>query len=135
MTRVHRLDDTERTRLIARLGGELDRRSDVVFAVVFGSVLEPLGFHDVDVGIWTAESAGDRVDLELAVSLSKAVGLPVDVRRLNDAPIPFLFQALRGRVLCMHDETFLADLMERTARAYHDQAPLIRRATAEAFGR
>jgi hypothetical protein len=40
-----------------------------------------------------------RIDLELAVSLSATVGLPVDVRRLNDAPVSSLFHALRGRVV------------------------------------
>jgi hypothetical protein len=63
----------------------------------------------------------------------RRIRLPLAVRRLNDAPVPFLFHALRGRVVLVRDETFLADLMERTARDYHDRAPLLRRATAEAF--
>ena len=45
----------------------------------------------------------------------------------------FLFHALRGRPLVVRDERFLADLIERTARTYHDHAPLARRATREAF--
>jgi predicted nucleotidyltransferase len=134
MAPVYRLDQEQRDRLLARLGDELSRRSDVAFAVVFGSVLEPQGFHDIDVGVWTAGSAGPRIDVELAVSLSSVAGIPIDVRRLNDAPVPFLFHALRGRVVSVCDETLLADLMERTARDYHDRAPLLRRATAEAFG-
>jgi predicted nucleotidyltransferase len=123
----------DREGLIARIGAALASRPDLRFAVVFGSVLETPHFRDVDVGIWTAASAASRLDVELAASLSQALRLPVDVRRLNDAPVPFLFHALRGRVVSVRDEEFLVDLMERTARDYHDLAPLLRRATVEAF--
>jgi hypothetical protein len=133
VSKVHHVDADARDRLVARVEAALDRRSDLAFGVVFGSFLEDGGFHDIDVGIWTTESAGARVDLELAADLSEALGVPVDVRRLNDAPIPFLFHALRGRAVAVHDEMHLANLMERVAREYHDMAPLLRRAAREAF--
>jgi hypothetical protein len=57
----------------------------------------------------------------------------VDVRRVNDAAVPFLFHTLRGRPLVVRDELLLAAIMERTARQYHDMAPLLRHATWEAF--
>lgn len=133
MSRVHRLDTEARDRLIGRLEAALSRRSDVLFGLVFGSFLDQDAFRDVDVGIWTAEAAGPRVDVELAAALSDELGLPIDVRRLNDAPVPFLFHALRGRAVGVRDERRLADLMERTARDYHDRAPLLRLATEEAF--
>jgi hypothetical protein len=135
MVQAHRLDAEARARLIDRLGAAMSRRPDVLFALVFGSLLDRESFRDVDVGVWTLESARPSVDLELAATLSDEVGLPVDVRRLNDAPVPFLFHALRGRAVAVRDEQFLADLMERTAREYHDRAPLLRRATREAFAR
>lgn len=135
VSRPHRLDANARERLLARLDAALGRRPDVLFALVFGSFLDQDAFRDIDVGIWVAESAGPHVDVELAAALSDELGLPVDVRRLNDAPVPFLFHALRGRALAVRDEQRLADLMERTAREYHDRAPLLRRATEEAFAR
>ena len=57
----------------------------------------------------------------------------MDVRIANQAPLSFLFHALRGRLLIVRDEYLLADLMERTARGYHDVAPLLRQATRDAF--
>jgi hypothetical protein len=72
-------------------------------------------------------------DLELARRLAARTGLPVDVRRINDAPGSFVFHVLRGRPLLVSDEPLLADLIERTAREYHDLAPLRDRATHEAF--
>jgi hypothetical protein len=125
----------QRERVIARLGEALAGRPDVLFGVVFGSFLGRETFRDIDLGIWTTGSAGARVDVELGSVLSSEIGLPVDVRRLNDAPTPFLFHALRGRPIAVRDEEHLADLMERTARDYHDRAALLRRATAEAFAR
>lgn len=123
----------QRERVMARLGAALASRPDVLFGVVFGSFLDRESFRDIDLGVWTADPAGSRADVELASVLSFEIGLPVDVRRLNDAPTPFLFHALRGRPIAVRDEEHLADLMERTARDYHDRAPLLRRATAEAF--
>jgi hypothetical protein len=133
MSPVHDLDRDARAQLIDRLAGSLAARADVGFATVFGSFHEHRPFRDIDVGVWTAESAAPTLDLELGVSLSHLVGFPVDVRRLNDAPVPFLFHALRGRVVAERDAAQLADLMERTAREYHDRAPLLHRATREAF--
>ncbi len=133
MSRVHHLDAGARDRLIAQIAAGLTGRQDVSFAVVFGSFLEGQGFRDVDLAIWTTESAAPALDLDLAVTLSQQVGFPVDVRRINDAPVPFLFHVLRGRVVAAGDPERLATLMERTARDYHDRAPLLRRATQEAF--
>jgi predicted nucleotidyltransferase len=133
MSRVYHLESEERKALGARLEAALADRSDVLFALAFGSFVDRDAFRDIDVGIWTAASARPGLDVELSASLSHALGVPVDVRRLNEAPVPFLFHALRGRILAVRDEERLADLMERTARDYHDRAPLLRRATVEAF--
>jgi hypothetical protein len=113
----------------------LGARPDILFAMVFGSFLNAEAFRDIDLAIWTAGTADARLDVELAAALSREFGLPVDVRRLNDAPVPFRFNALRGRPVAVRDERLLADLMERTARDYHDRAALLRRSTAEAFAR
>ena len=69
----------------------------------------------------------------LSVKLSAAVGLPVDIRVLNEAPLPFLYHVLRGRLLLCRDETFLTDMLEDVARRYLDLAPLLRNATKDAF--
>lgn len=133
MHRIHRLDDEGREAILGRLSDALSQDPRVVIAVVFGSFLEGEAFRDVDVGIWTTPDASRFVDLDLAASLSRRTGLPVDVRRLDDAPVSFRFHALRGRLLVVRDDEALADLMERTARQYHDLAPVLRRATREAF--
>jgi hypothetical protein len=133
MSRVHHLDAERREDLIAVLSRELASRSDVLLAWVFGSFLQPDGFRDVDVALWTAAAADRRADLELAVTLSRAIDLPVDVRLANHAPLPVLFHMLKGRPLVVRDEGLLATLIEQTARRYHDQSALVRAATRAAF--
>ncbi len=135
MAALHRVDEDARERLVGRIDRVLSDCLDVRFGVVFGSFLDGDAFRDIDIGIWTTGAARSRLDLELATTLTTDLGLPIDVRRLNHAPVPFLFHALRGRPVAVRDEVFLADLMERTARDYHDRAPLLRRATVEAFAR
>lgn len=133
MPRVHRLGAEARAALFRALSEELARRPEVSFAYLFGSVLLEDGFRDVDVAVWTTPVAHRFVDLDLAARLSRRIGLPVDVRRINDAPLSFMFHAMRGRLLWVKDEHLLATLIERTARRYHDHAPILRRATREAF--
>lgn len=133
MSRILRIDIEGREAILDRLSDGLAADARVVIAVVFGSFLEGEAFRDVDVGIWTTPDAPRFLDVELAASLSRRTGLPVDVRRLDDAPVSFRFRALRGRLLVVRDDEARADLMERTARQYHDLAPLLRRATREAF--
>jgi len=130
---VHHFDTGAREALIATLGTELADRADVAFAYVFGSLLAGDSVRDIDVAIWTTEWADATADVELAVHLSRAIGLPVDVRRINDAPLSFRFHVFRGRLLLVRDELALSSLIEDTARAYHDIAPLMRRATRDAF--
>jgi uncharacterized protein len=135
MPRPQQLDRASRERVLERLEARLGSRPDIAFALVHGSFLSGMPFRDIDVGIWTTASADPDLDLQLSVSLSRDLGVPVDLRRINEAPVPFLFHVLRGRIVAVRDEERLASLMERTARDYHDRAPVLRRATREAFGR
>ncbi len=120
MLRVYDLKPDVRDELIGRIAAGLSDCEDLSFAVVFGSFLED-------------QSAAPSLDRDLAATLSLRLGFPIDVRRINDAPVPFLFHVLRGRVVAARDPERMATLMERTARDYHDRAPLLRRATREAF--
>jgi predicted nucleotidyltransferase len=135
MARVYRLEAQDREAIVRRLSRELADREEIAFAYVHGSFLQLDGFRDIDVAVWMNGKANSRFDLELATTLSRAVRYPVDVRIINHAPVSFLFRVFRGRPVSVRNERLLADLIERTARRYHDAAPLVHRATREAFGR
>jgi hypothetical protein len=129
------MSTADRERALDRLGLVLAARPEVLVAFVYGSFVDADAFGDIDVGVFTSDADSGRVDLELAVSCSNELGLPVDVRRVNDAPVSFLFHVLRGRPLVVRDERFVSNLMERIAREHCDRAPRLRLATREAFAR
>lgn len=136
MTRLHRIATEDRQRIEQRLAAELASDRNVVFAYLYGSFVESQPFHDIDVGAHLRTVSSDRVTataLDLGQRLSDIAGIPVDVRILNVAPVSFLYHVLRGRLVFCRDDAVLAEVMERTVSRYLDSAPLVRRATLEAF--
>jgi hypothetical protein len=73
-------------------------------------------------------------EIDLGVQLSGNLGLPVDVRLLNDAPVAFRYHALRGVVLFVRDADTLDDFRARTWDEYCDFAPFSRRYLREVMG-
>jgi len=135
-TVLHTIRPEQREDVLAKLRVELAQVSGLRFAYVYGSVLESDRVHDVDVGIFLDDPTGaqqmNMIDA-LSVTLSAAVGLPVDIRVLNEAPLPFLYHVLRGKLVLCRDEIFLTDMLEDVARRYLDLAPFLRNGTKEAF--
>lgn len=108
----------------------------VVFAYLYGSFLDSEAFRDVDIGVYLHPCEPDQMTLRalaLGQRLSAKVRLPVDVRVLNTAPIPFLYHVLRGHLLLNHDDDLLSEVIERTVCRYLDIAPLLRSGTRDAF--
>ncbi len=134
--RVYTADDAQRERAAEQVRAELAGEAAVVFAYLYGSFVEGGPFRDVDVGVYVEAAEPGQASaqaLDLSGRLSDRVGLPVDVRVLNGAPVPFLFHVLRGRLLLSRDDARLEDLIERTAHRYLDIAPVLRRSTKDAF--
>jgi predicted nucleotidyltransferase len=133
--KLFRLSSTERERLFEQIASELATQPDVAFAYALGSSLAEPSFHDIDVALYlsgpVAKHGARTVDL--ADRLTRALGVPVDVQPLNDAPVAFVFHALRGRLLFSRDDERLALTIEETVPRYLDAAPLVRQATREAF--
>lgn len=129
------VDAARRAEVAQALAEALGAEPHVVFAYLHGSFTGVLPFHDIDVGVYLNSAAFEhtRQAVDLADRLSRRVGYPVDVRVLNAAPVPFVFRALQGEPLISHDDDCLADVLERTGRRYLDLAPLLRRATRDAF--
>jgi len=135
-TVLHTIRSDKRKAVLVKLRLELERAPGLRFAYVYGSVLAVDKVHDVDVGVFLDDMAvAQQMNMmdTLSVTLSAAVGLPVDVRVLNEAPLTFLYHVLRGRLLLCRDETFLTDMLEDVARRYLDLAPFLRNATKDAF--
>lgn len=135
--RLFELDAAQRQRVAKAIAEALDVESDLVFAYLHGSFLTPQPFHDIDVGVLLLGPlpTQTRRIVDLADELSRRVGYPVDVRAVNDAPLSFTFHVLQGELLVSHDDSRLANVLERTGRLYLDIEPILKQATREAFVR
>lgn len=129
----------QRDRLIQQLRDLLRNRPEILFALLHGSFLADGLFRDVDLALYLEPRAIQReafrdYELEHGVRWSEALGLPVDVRLLNDAPVSFRYHALRGSVLFVQEEEFLDEFRARTWDEYCDFAPFAKRYLQEVIG-
>ena len=133
--RLFEMDAAGRSEISRVLAGALNDEPDVVFAYLHGSLLGDRPFHDIDVGVYLNTPAMQHTQKVVGLSdrLSRHTGYPVDVRALNAAPLPFAFRALQGELLVSRDDERLADVLESIGRRYLDIAPILRRATRDAF--
>ena len=133
---VYTVTPEQRAEMLHQLCTQLGREPGVRFAYLYGSALESDRVHDVDVGVFLHDTAVPQqatITDNLSATLTVAIGLPVDVRVLNEAPLSFLYHVLRGQLLQCRDEAFLTDMIEDVARRYLDIAPLLRNSTKDAF--
>jgi hypothetical protein len=130
------LSDDEKGEIINRLAGYMENRQEISFAYIFGSFIDDIPFHDIDVGVYVSEinieSATDYA-LDLELFLNNALRIPTEVKVLNYAPVSFLYHVIRGRLIFERDEDTRASFMENTIRVYLDIKHLIHRSTKEAF--
>jgi len=126
----------EKDNLSVKLRSLLDGESAVQFAYLYGSFLDNLPCHDIDVGIYVRGIKEENMTfygLELGEQFSREAGYSVDVRVLNNAPVSFLFHVLKGNLLTEQNSDLHAFVFERTVSRYLDMKPLLLKATREAF--
>lgn len=126
----------EKEKIVTRLRSLLGGQDVIQFAYLYGSFLDDLPCHDIDIGVYV--QGIKKTDmlfyaLELGEEFSREAGCPVDVRVLNDAPVSFLFHVLKGKLLTEQNPELHAQLFEKTVCRYLDMQPLLLRATREAF--
>jgi predicted nucleotidyltransferase len=102
---------------------------EILFAVLYGSAVEGETFRDLDVGIMLDRAqVPANSDLNYAFSLGenlqRALRFPIDVRVLNDAPLPFRYNVSRGIPLVVHDAEAWFAFRERTWDEYLDFHPV-----------
>jgi len=110
-----------------RLQEMLEGRPEVCFAYLHGSFVEGVSYHDVDVAVYL--QPGRHLDpfdygMGLSVEMTLALGFPVDVQVLNDAPLGFQHTVSRGEALLVRDEAVLTAWIERIAVGYTEFAYL-----------
>jgi predicted nucleotidyltransferase len=107
----------------------LQDRPEILFALLYGSAVEGGHFRDLDIGLFVDRAhvpVTDDLDYAfgLADELENTVPYPVDVRVINDAPLPFRYNVSRGIVLVVNDGEALAHFLERTWDEFFDFRPV-----------
>jgi len=117
---------------------ELDKRSEIVFAYLFGSVVDAETFGDIDVGVYVSEGAqlddGFKYALRMSVDLERLLGCPVDVILMNDAPDHLIHSISKGTVIIDRDEDARVGFITAAWSRYLDFEPKRRQWLAEVIG-
>jgi len=119
-------DEVARVRV--RLAQELSHHPEVAATFLHGSFRDGLPFRDVDVAVFLHEGSEELCEpwtweAKVGTSLTQAIGLPVDPRGVNDAPLGLLFHATDGDLCWADDEEALADRVEAIRLRYYDFQP------------
>jgi predicted nucleotidyltransferase len=111
------------------LADHLAARPEVRFALLYGSAARGTRFRDLDIGVFV-----DRADVPAAAEFAYAFALaddlaalipyPVDVRVINDAPLPFRYNVSRGFPLAINDRRALVTFLARTWDDFLDFRPI-----------
>ena len=107
----------------------LQDRPEILFAILYGSAAEGRPFQDLDIGLFVnRESVPASEELDYAFALAdelEQVALrPVDVRVINDAPLPFRYNVSRGIPLIVNNKKVFARFLERTWDEFLDFKPV-----------
>ncbi|HHY37935.1 MAG TPA: nucleotidyltransferase domain-containing protein [Clostridia bacterium] len=105
--------------------------AEVLFAYLYGSFSEGLPFSDIDVGVYLDRerlSANEvlQYELEKGMDIELPIGLPVDLKVLNYAPLPLRYHITQGQLLFSRDEPARYAFLEATWRDYFDYYPMAR---------
>jgi predicted nucleotidyltransferase len=92
----------EKQSMFEGIASLLGKKRDILFAYIFGSFNQSDTFSDIDIGIFTDEkSAQEPVDYEvhLEEEIQSFAKFPVDVRRINSAPLSFSYRVIKEGIL------------------------------------
>lgn len=108
---------------------ELEKRKDKLFAYIFGSFVISEEFNDIDVAIYISDFHREKVldiEFELERVLEDKVQKPFDVRIINEAPLGFVYNVLKDKIVVLDRDSLLrSDFESLVFRKYFDYKHLI----------
>ncbi len=114
----------EVTRLLTE---HLSGRQEIVFAYLFGSIVESEAFRDVDVGIYVGDMKAISDELGYALKLSgeleQLLGCRVDVILMNTAPDHLIHSISKGKLVLNRDDDLRVDFVSSSWSRYFDIQP------------
>ncbi len=118
------LPKVKKNLIIEQIQNILRNKEYIIFAYLFGSFVSEEAFNDIDIGIFTNNMGKETVlsvELELEGELEEVLGIPVDIRVINYAPLPFRYNVLKERGILIDRNTDLrSDFETMTYKEYFD---------------
>jgi len=139
--KTYTLSDEAKEGCLDRVRGVLERHPEIIFAYAFGSFLGDLPCRDLDIAVYVGpevlQASGFRYEDSLAQEIAAQLDLPcpVDLRILNDAPVPFQFHVFRGRLLVDRNTELRFAKLTHIATRYLDIRSFLKHYLREAYGR
>jgi len=124
---MYRAMKLQRDQITSAIKAELEGRSEILFAYLFGSFVESPAFQDVDVAIYVTDQGtvkdGMMYSIQLSVALERKIGCPVDVILLNASPDHLVHQISKGQVIVNKDDDVRTDFITAAWSRYFDIQP------------
>jgi predicted nucleotidyltransferase len=95
----------------------------ILFAYIHGSFIKSPSFRDIDIAVFMEDKTDFFFESDLSFRLTSALGLPVELKAINEAPVPFQMAVIRdGVLLFCRDEIRRADFIESVGKRYREYA-------------
>lgn len=127
----------EKKGIIEKLPGLLLAEKSVLFAYLHGSFTKEGPFRDIDLAVYFDNNILKvemlNKELKLEADVESALGYPVDIRVLNNAPAHFSYMVMKkGLRMAIKDDKKRVAFEMRTLKEYFDFLPFRQRYLREA---
>ena len=117
------IEPETRNKLILVIKDLLFPMDILLFAYVHGSFVKSSRFRDIDIAAFAEGKTDFIFESDLSARLTKDVGFVVEVKVINEAPLPFQMAVIRdGALLFSRDEKIRSDFIERVGKRYREYA-------------
>jgi predicted nucleotidyltransferase len=125
MKRLRDVAEEERKKIEEVLSNCLKKEETILFAYLHGSFAEGRPFRDIDIAVFVDGrriSKKGALDFEVSssIKLERTIGVPVDVKVINYAPLAFQYYSTAGTLLMCRDDDFRVDFLTKTRSLYFD---------------
>lgn len=114
----------QKMEILKKIVSIIKDKEEILFAYVFGSFVKDEEFSDIDIGVYLRNSADMEKEFALENEMEETLKIPVDVRIINNAPISFIYNVLRDKMLIKNDEK-RADFEGQILKRYFDYVHLL----------
>lgn len=140
--------DTDKAAIIERLRTFLNTRSEILFTLLYGSLVDPVvpeRYGDIDLALYVNFDSNEKpeyiIESQIEGEAKRLLAdggldyLPVEATIINNAPFSFLIKLFKGRYLVLKEnEEALTDLIEEAGHKSMINHHLLSESLREAVG-